>query len=179
MTAEYPRFVYFPRTRTPPEWVHDVLGAFESLRSQIDTRKAPHKTSNEVLGILRPELEKVGFKVETGSLRAEKLHRPVFFGEMGVPSVRYEIDAFHDEKKIVVEVEAGRSVMGNAIYRDIIRMSLMVDAKYAVIAMPLEYRFGRKGTLNKAYEIGVDVLGAIWSSERFRLPFEGMLLVGY
>lgn len=156
-----------------------MLNVFAAARERIDTRKAPHKTSNEVLAVLRPGLEKAGFKVESGPRQDQKLHRPVYFTEFGVPDVRYEVDAVHPEHGVVVEVEAGRSVMGNAIYRDIIRMSLMIDADYAVIAMPVEYRFGKKGTLNKAYEIGVSALNAIWSSERMRLPFKGMLLIGY
>jgi hypothetical protein len=98
---------------------------------------------------------------------------------MGIADVKYEIDAFHPQHGIVVVVEAGRSVMGNAIYRDIVRMSLMIDARCAVIAVPLEYKFGKKRTLNKAYEITVGAMNAIWSSERLPLPFEGMLLVGY
>ena len=44
--------------------------------------------------------------------------------------------------------------MGNAIYRDIVRMSLMVDARHAIIAVPIEYKYGKKATVSKAYEIG-------------------------
>jgi hypothetical protein len=179
MPRSYPSFYYFPRTKRAPAWVEQVLGVFESARNRIDARKAPHKKSNEVLAILRPGLEKVGFKVESGPKQDQKLHRPVYFAEMGIADVKYEIDAFNPEHGIVVEVEAGRSVQGNAIYRDIIRTSLMIDARYSVIAMPIEYKFGKKGTLSNPYDIGVSALNAIWSSERLRLPFEGMLLVGY
>jgi hypothetical protein len=40
--------------------------------------------------------------------------------------------AFHDELGIAVavEVEAGRGAAGNADYRDIVRTSLILDAKY-------------------------------------------------
>ena len=181
MHTAYPRHIFFPRSRSPPEWVQSIQLAFAKVREDIDSTKPTHKTSNEVLRILRPHLEAIGFEVESGKRVGEKLHRPVFFGEMGEPSVKYEIDAYHQEFGIVLEVEAGRSIKGNAIYRDIIQMSLMVDAKYAVIAMPIQYRFltRHRHIVNRSYEEGRKLLDAIWSSERLELPFEGLLLVGY
>jgi hypothetical protein len=181
MKGDYPRFTFFPRTARAPQWVPDVIQVFEHQRERIDTRTASHNTSDEVLAILREHLRKIGFKVESGKRQADKLHRPVLFGEMGVSRVKYEIDAFHETNGIVLEIEAGRSIMGNAIFRDIIQMSLMVDANWAVIAMPLQYRYksGGKIMTNRAYDDGVGILEAIWSSARLRLPFEGLLLVGY
>ena len=173
--------MFFPRTKRPPPWVNAVLGVFERHRNEIDTGNAPHSTSDEVLAILRLDLEQVGFKVESGKHQVEKLHRPVLFGEMGAPHVKYEIDAYQEGNKIVLEVEAGRSIMGNAVFRDIIQMSLMVDAENAVIAMPQVYRYksGGKTMTNRAYEDGLGILDAVWSSDRLLLPFQGMLLVGY
>jgi hypothetical protein len=181
MHSAYPKHIFFPRSRRPPDWVQSIQLAFAKSREEIDSEKPTHKTSNEVLGVLKPHLEMIGFKVESGKRRDEKLHRPVFFGEMGEASVKYEIDAYHHELGIVLEVEAGRSIKGNAIYKDIIQMSLMVDAKYGVIAMPIQYRFvaGRRPIIDHSYEGGRRLLDAIWISERLRLPFEGMLLVGY
>ncbi len=91
-----------------PNWVVDVVSCFEKCKSQIDTGTAPHKTSDEVLEILRPELEQIGFKVETGKRQSEKLHRPVLFGELGIPRVKYEIDAYQSSNGIVLEMVDGR-----------------------------------------------------------------------
>lgn len=181
MHPNYPKHIFFPRSTRPPEWVQSIQSAFVKAKEDVDSTKPTHRTSNEVLRILRPHLETMGFKVESGKRMGEKLHRPVFFGEMGAPSVKYEIDAYHQEFGIVLEIEAGRSIKGNAIYKDIIQMSLMVDAEYAVIAMPIQYRFasGRRQIVNHSYEEGRKLLDAIWSSERLELPFKGMLLVGY
>jgi len=57
----------------------------------------------------------------------------------------------------------------------------MVDATNAVIAMPLVYRYASSGKTmtNHAYNDGLEILDAIWSSNRLRLPFEGLLIVGY
>jgi hypothetical protein len=181
MHSTYPKHIFFPRSMRPPEWVQSICSAFAQVEEDIDSTKPTHRTSNEVLGILRPRLEAIGFKVESGKRVGEKLHRPVFFGEMGEPSVKYEIDAYHQEFGIVLEVEAGRSIKGNAIYKDIIQMSLMVDARCAVIAMPIQYSFlsGHRRIVNRSYEDGKRLLDAIWGSQRMKLPFEGMLLVGY
>ena len=47
-----------------------------------------------------------------------------------MPSVSYEIDAFHDKLGIAVEIEAGRGAHNNADYRDIRRTSLILNANY-------------------------------------------------
>jgi hypothetical protein len=42
---------------------------------------------------------------------------------------------------IALEVEAGRATMGNAVYRDLIQASLMLDARFLALAVPVEYRY--------------------------------------
>lgn len=81
-----------------------------------------------MLKAIAPGLADLGYAVETGKAAAGKIKRPVLLGENAVPSVSYEIDAFHDAEGIVVEVKAGRGARGNAGYRDIVRTSLIVDA---------------------------------------------------
>jgi hypothetical protein len=181
MPRDYPAHIFFPRSSRPPEWVKKLEGAFVLAKETIDTRRETHLSSDQVLAILRPQLESIGFAVESGKQSGQKIHRPVFFGEMGTPDVQYEIDAYDEGNSVVLEVEAGRAMKGNAFYKDIVQMSLMAEVKYAVIAMPLEYRYmhaGRK-VVNYAYRDGKDVLEAIWSSRRVVLPFTGMLLIGY
>jgi hypothetical protein len=51
-----------------------------------------------------------------------------------------EVDAAHDGFGVVVEVEAGRGARGNAAYRDLVRTSLIVDARYLALLMPIVYR---------------------------------------
>lgn len=123
-------------------------------------------------------MELLGYSVEAGKKSMQKIHRPVLFGENGLTTVRYEIDAFHDELGIAVEVEAGRGAMGNAEYRDIVRTSLLLDANFMVLMMPLVYRHGAKSR-TLAYVSTRELLSAIYASDRLRLPFEGVLLIGY
>lgn len=179
MVPDYPRYLYFPKSETPPVWVAKVAAVFEAQRPLLDTLGGKWNKSDEGLRHLRPGLEAAGFQVEGSKKRADKLHRPVFFGEQGKPSTQYEIDAYHQELRIVMEIEAGRSLHGGALYRDLIRMSLMADCDYAIIAVPLQYRVGPKQQANPVYDTAKAVLEAIYGTNRLRLPFKGLLLVGY
>ena len=137
--------------------------------------------SDAVLSNLSLGLMALGYVVESGKTKQAKIHRPVLFGENGTPSVNYEIDAFHDELGIAVEVEAGRGAAGNADYRDIVRTSLILDARYMALLLPVRYRTisaGREHAIH-AYDRTRNQLDAIYASQRLKLPFEGVLLIGY
>jgi hypothetical protein len=90
--------------------------------------------SNDVLAVIADDLRDLGFEVEEGKAKAGKLPRPVFFSDQGVYLRTYEIDAFEPANGIALEVEAGRATIGNAIYRDLIQASLMLDARFLVLA---------------------------------------------
>lgn len=92
----------------------------------------------------------LGFEIEASKTKADKIWRPVLFGEVGRPLVAYDVDGFHSGHGIVLEVEAGRGAASNADYRDLIRASLIVDAEYLILAMRLEYRSGT--TTLRSYE---------------------------
>jgi len=136
--------------------------------------------SDDVLRVLADDLDaKLGFTVERGKKKLGKLPRPVFFGDEGSYLRNYEIDAFEERRKIALEVEAGRATMGNAVYRDIIQAWLMVDADFLALAVPVEYRYGKKTTKEPSYTKTYSVVEAIYGSQRLTLPFKGLLLIGY
>ena len=95
--------------------------------------------------------------------------------------LHYEVDAIHDAEGIVVEVEAGRGARGNAVYRDIIRTSLIVDVKYLALGVMHSYRHlsAGKATEVASYRDAKNILDAVFASGRLKLPFEGSLLFGY
>lgn len=134
-------------------------------------------TSDAALAVLRPALVALGFEVDAGKTVSGKIRRPVLFGDCGRPIVAYEVDGFHAERGIILEVEAGRGAAGHADYRDLVRTSLIVDADYLILGMMLEYRTGK--TTMRSYERTRDQIDAIFASERLKLPFRGILLVGY
>ena len=180
----YPRWRFFPGFRPPPPWVDALAGIFAANQEQIDSAIVHKKRmkSDDVLRMIAADLEAtMDFAVERGKKKLGKLPRPVLFGDQGTYLRKYEIDAFQSELGIALEVEAGRATMGNAIYRDLIQGSLMVDARFLALAVPVEYRYksGGRAAREPSYAKTYSVIEAIYGSERLSLPFEGLLLIGY
>ena len=180
MADPYPMWRYYPPRARPPGWASAVVGVFAAAQADVSSLLLS-TTSDTALAALRPGLLELGFEVEAGKKRDEKLRRPVLFGELGHESQAYEVDAFHPELGIALEVEAGRGARGNAVYRDLIQTSLLVDAQHLVLAVQLTYRHqqsGREVTV-QSYRDTQNLLNAIYASQRLQLPLEGILLVGY
>jgi hypothetical protein len=137
-------------------------------------------TSDEVLQVIRSDLERLGFECEKSKNHSSKINRPVLFGENGKSQVSYDIDASHLEWHAVLEVEAGRAWMGNAIYRDLIRASVMVGVKFLILAVPNEYRYNSSGkpSVSKDYDNTRDLAIALYEHDSFRLPYN-LMLIGY
>jgi hypothetical protein len=105
----------------------------------------------------------------------------VLYGRDGSERVRYDVDAMHDGLGVVVEVEAGRGKLGNAVYRNLIRSSLIVDARFLALGVMSGYHrmsSGREVT-EADFVYSLALLDAIYASGRLVLPFEGVLLFGY
>jgi len=173
----YPTWRFFPAALEPPGWVEPIVDVFATARAQIDSTLNVGVSSDAALAALRPGLVRLGFEIEDGKTKAGRIRRPVLFGEAGKPLVAYEVDGFHPDHGIVFEVEAGRGAANNADYRDLIRASLMVDARFLILAMMRHYRTG--GSVVKSYDLARDRIDAIYASERLKLPLDGILLVGY
>jgi hypothetical protein len=105
----------------------------------------------------------------------------VLFAELGQEDQAYEVDGFHPDEGVALEVEAGRGARGNAVYRDIIEASLLVDAHYLVLAVMQHYRHqsGGRSVTVRSYVDSRSLFDAIYASNRLVLPLEGVLLVGY
>jgi len=173
----YPLWNYYPRNVRPPAWVNGLVATVAEMSGTISTvDQRTGLSSDDVLRELAPGLTSLGYVVESGKSKAAKIFRPVLFGDNGMPEVSYEIDAFHDDLGIAVEVEAGRGAANNADYRDIVRTSLILDANYLALLMPITYR---STTSVPAFSRARQQLEAIYASNRLKLPFSGVLLVGY
>lgn len=175
------RFSTFPRTQPPPHFAAEVVEVFRANEAAISTAAlAKGLTSDQVLGTLRDGLRGIGFIVEGGKLAADKIKRPVTFGENGVPSLQYEIDAFHPVWKCGLEIEAGRALMGNAVYRDLIQALVMIEVETLILAVPNGYRYqsGGKTMSSKDYEKSCDVADALYGHSRMRMPYS-LVMIGY
>ncbi len=177
--ASYPRWIYFPRNTRSPAWVGPLVAAVGDARNDIATTPGKALDSNGVLLRLADSLAALGYQVEKSKVSTDKIARPVLFGDEGITEVTMEIDAFHDGEGIAVEVEAGRAWNGNAVYRDLVRTSLLLDARYLALLLPIAYAPPSARTPVPAYGYSRDLLDAIYASQRLRLPFEGVLLIGY
>jgi hypothetical protein len=118
--------------------------------------------------------------VEASKLRTDKIQRPVFFGENGVPTLNYEIDAYHPAWRCGLEVEAGRAWMGNAVYRDLIQGLVMVQVDTLILAVPNAYKYqsGGKAVSSSDYDNTVAVAETLYGHSRVRLPY-GLVVIGY
>jgi hypothetical protein len=178
----YPLWSYFPANERAPQWVDGVVAAVGGAQALISTEaQRTGLSSDAVLRHLAPALQDQGFAIEQGKTRMGKIARPVLFGENGLSTVNYEVDGFHEGQGIVLEVEAGRGARGNADYRDLLRTSLILDAEYLVLMLPIAYRFraSQREGVELAYRKTRELLQAVYASQRLRFPFRGILLVGY
>lgn len=175
------RFMCFPLTEPPPQFATAIVDVFRTHASDIGTTKlAKGLTSDRVLSELTPELEELGFAVEKGKTKKDKIERPVFFGENGVPTLRYQIDAYHEQWQCGLEVEAGRAWMGNAIYRDLIQALVMVQMNHLCLAVSNEYKYKSSGreVISRDFDNAVAVASALYGHSRLTLPYR-LTVIGY
>jgi hypothetical protein len=179
--TSYPQWIYYPHRSRPPEWVRSFLSVVEGARPVIDSLEVTGVTSDRALAAFAPGLREHGYTVEASKAKADRIRRPVLFGENGTERVAYEVDAVHDELGIVVEIEAGRGARSNAVYRDLIRASLLVDVRFLALGVMREYRHESGGKLVRVqcFHDTKATLDAVYASGRLQLPFEGVLLFGY
>jgi hypothetical protein len=161
--------------------VEKIVQVFRNHENSISTSAlAKGLESNYVLRELRDDLEKLGFKIEKGTVIAGKIRRPVLFGENGKVEVPYDVDGYHPIWKVVLEVEAGRAILGNAVYRDLIRACVMAEVDYLALAVPNAYRYrsGGASLVSEDYSHALKQLHTLYSHDTFRLPY-GLVLIGY
>ena len=176
-TTSLIRYHYFPRTEPPPDFLAPLVDVFVGHESEISTEKrAKGLTSDAVLAVLADDLLDLGFEVERGKKQAQKIHRPVFFGEGGEATLKYEVDAYHSAWRCGLEIEAGRAWMGNAIYRDLIQAMVMSGVETLVLAVSNIYKY--KGGPSHDYDNTIRVAEALYGHSRFALPYT-LALVGY
>ncbi|RMH22467.1 MAG: hypothetical protein D6696_03340 [Acidobacteria bacterium] len=165
-------WIYFPKSDAPPAVCLDVVGAFNAVIGSIDS--ATHQLkSNEVLARLRPKLKTIGFAVEKGSTKKDKIFVPVLFGSQGKPEKVFAADAWAAERRMVLEVEAGRAVANNQILKDLFQACMMHRVDYLGIAVRNTYRNSRD------FERARVVFETLYASNRLHLPLKGILLIGY
>lgn len=166
------RFQFFPRSQGITKRIQDVITCFEI---EVDKIKSPdfNLSSNDVLEVIRPHLEKCDFTCETGKSKEKKISVPVLFGYDNKIDKAFNADAVSNDGKIVIEIEAGRATENNQFLKDIFQACMMFEVEYLVIVVRNVYRG------HKDFEIIHTFLETLYISNRLHLPLKGILLIGY
>jgi hypothetical protein len=166
------RWQVFPRSSRAPSAALSVIAAFESTHLLV-TSESRDLPSNDVLTILKEDLFKAGFIVESGKALADKIQVPVLFGLNGAIAKSFHADAFHPTAGLVLEVEAGRAVDNNQFLKDLFQACMMQDARHLMIAVRNLYRgsddFAKVCTF----------FDTLYASARVQLPLESITILGY
>lgn len=167
---------HFPRWGYPPPSALAIIDAFNAHLPEI---QSPGNTlaSNEVLAIVRPDLEARGFQVERGKSRVDTLSVPVLYGPNGRIEKAFEADAVYRDPPTgnltVLEVEAGRAYTNYQFLKDLFEACMMQDVDYLTIAVRRVYRE------SPDFDKVVTFFDTLYASQRLALPLDGVLVLGY
>ena len=165
---------YFPRTTRVPKFLGEVIEIFKEFDDSISTNVINHElSSDEILGLLRASLVELGYEVESGKGRLQKISIPVLHGRNGSVEKSFDADAFSLELRTVIEVEAGRAVSNYQFLKDLFQACVMPDVDYLVIAVRNNYR--NRDDFEKVCQF----IETIFVSDRLTLPLRGLLIIGY
>ncbi|MCR5322442.1 MAG: hypothetical protein K6E85_04115 [Lachnospiraceae bacterium] len=162
----------FPRSVTISNELESVINCFEKIYDSISS-DSNEKKSNEVLRLLSPRLESLGYEVEKGKSDSDKINVPVLFGINNNVDKCFYADALSKDGKIVIEIEAGRATENNQFLKDIFQASMMYNVEYLVLAVRNRYR------THFDFERVYAFLETMYISNRIQLPLRGIMLIGY
>ena len=129
--------------------------------------------SNEVLEIVRENLESLKFKIEKSKKSDDKIKVPVLFSINNRIDKFFDADAVSEDGKIVIEVEAGRGYRNNQFLKDIFQACMMPNVEYLVIAVRNHYHD------SDDFKSIFQFLETLYISGRLQLPLKGIVLIGY
>lgn len=163
---------YFPKSNQIPTHLRDVVDVFETLNDSI-TSDSFELVSDEVLGAVRESLEGIGYQVERGKKKVDKINIPVLFGLNGKLEKYFDADAYNEELQTVIEVEAGRAVTNYQFLKDLFQAIVMHGVNYLVVTVRKNYKN------RKDFEYVVTFMETLYASQRIELPLNGILIIGY
>ena len=166
------QYQFFPRSRGLTEEMRQIVDCFNVVNDKIssDTNEL---VSNDVLAILRPYFEQIGFVVETGKTKEAKIDVPVLFGVDNRIDKSFYADALSQDGRIVIEVEAGQATENHRFLKVIFEASMMFAVEYLVLAVRNKYR------THNDFDRVFTFLETLYISNRLHLPLKGILLIGY
>ena len=163
---------FYPRSVNVTQDLNGVIEVFQRKCNLIDSRNHS-MNSNEVLELVREDLESIGFKVERSRAREDKIVVPVLFGRNGEIEKYFEADGYNEKTQTVIEVEAGRAYSNHQFLKDLFQASVMSDVEYLVIAVRNTYRGSNDFDKITAF------MDTLYASTRLSIPLRGVLIIGY
>lgn len=175
------RFAAYPKAEAPPEWMAKIVDVFGRHEDRIGT--GPRKrglTSDEVLAILAPDLEAIGFRIEKQKLTGRKGDQSVLSGEAYSASGRFRFDVYHPEWLCCLAIEASRSATFTTEFWDIVEPQLVMSADSMCLAVPkvLRRRSGGEEKVRRDFDQACSLADSVYGHVRFGLP-KRLLLIGY
>jgi len=166
------RYQLFPRSVGLTNELRTIIQCFETVYDDI---KSPDwtLTSDGVLQRLKPHLELLGFTIEAGKAKGQKIPVPVLFGLNNRIDKSFDADGISRDGRIVLEVEAGRAVVNYSFLKDIFQASMMHGVEYLALAVRNHY-LGSDDFLRV-----FNFLETLYISNRLSLPLQGIVLIGY
>lgn len=155
-----------------PRHLIEIVRVFENNHVAINS-EVHTLSSDAVLEIIRPSLEKLDFEVEKSKRSVDKIHVPVLYGRNGTLEKSFNADAYNHASKTVIEVEAGRAVVNYQFLKDLFQACMMDNVEHLVIAVRNTYRNG------KDFEKVLSFFNTLYASSRLNLPLKGILIIGY
>jgi hypothetical protein len=81
----------------------------------------------------------MGYEAEARSPQVVGVARPVLFGKMAKLKKAFDVDAWQESRRTVVEVEAGQAVTNYRFLKDFFEACAMQDVDHLVIALADAY----------------------------------------
>ena len=166
-------WAHFPQSVSPSELDRKLIDVFEAHASAIDSSTHVAQVSDVVLAHLAGDLLALGFRVETGKTKAQKVHVPVLYGRNGKVEKSFEADAYHPTEGYVLEVEAGRGVTNYQFLKDLFQACMMEGVTRLAIAVRNVYR--KSADFDRMFTF----FDTLYKSNRLALPLDGILTIGY
>lgn len=172
----------YPSNIQIPDFLRDIVEIFEKHYDEIATKdREDTLNSNDVLLVVSSDFEKAGFCVEKSKKSEDKISIPVLFGEQGKMEKSFEVDAWHPDYKIDIEIEAGRGVTNYQFLKDLFEACIMIDVDYLVIAVKNEnvMKNHDKKITSQDYRRVITFFDSLYASSRLVIPLKGILIIGY
>ena len=163
---------YYPKRKEIPTHLRDVVDIFVLKQSVISSNDFT-LNSNEVLENISLNLLELNYQVEVSKKAIDKIKVPVLFGMNGQLEKYFDADAYNEELKTVIEVEAGRAVTNYQFLKDLFQACMMHEVDFLVIAVRNTYR------TNKDFQSVITFFETLNASGRLILPLQGILIIGY